>query len=356
VTLPPRLPLAARPARNEALASYLRRLACLNSLDGDDLWKRVTMPARGSRRLPDVAAVATLTGREPADLAAALPELRGPGPDWLSLRPAPQAGCPRCDAGHPGGPVYRLLPRHEYACARHRYWIGPPDVNQPGPELPGLPEIITAQRRHLQLVRQHGWEAVHDAILSAFMICGHLWTWQPHGIAGKRPLWELRGQALIPPGQAGTQFSASRVFAAVYPEAVSLAAVLASPRWRTLAAGPRSELRALADQLGRLLGIPACRPHPRDTGPTANKLGDEHWQSVSHFAPEPASRLPSKIGTLNTQSQALHDRTAPRFQWDRNAGRIILGHRTVQPVRIRRNSALMGYITGANSQHPTAKP
>jgi hypothetical protein len=58
--LPLRLPLTVRPARHEVLASYLRRLACLNCLDGDELWKRVTVPAAGSRwrRLPDAAAVA----------------------------------------------------------------------------------------------------------------------------------------------------------------------------------------------------------------------------------------------------------------------------------------------------------
>jgi hypothetical protein len=357
VTLPPRLPLAVRPARNETLASYLRRLASLNSLDGDELWRRVTVPVtRSARRLPDAPAVAALTGREPAALAAALPELRGPGPGWKPLRHVPQPGCPRCDAGHPGGQVYRLLPCHEYACIRHRYWIGPPDVNRPGPELPGLPEIITAQRRHLRLVRQHGWAAAHDSIMSGFMICGHLWLWQPPSGPGKRPLWERRGQALIPPGQAGAQFSASRVFAAVYPEAVSLAAVLASPRWRALAAGTRSDLRALAAELGRLVGLPAPRPHPRGTEPARNQLGDDDWLSVSHFAPEFTRRLPSKVGTLNAQSQALRDRTAPRFQWDQNAGRIILGHNAIRPVGIRRRSVLMEYISRAIWQNRPPNP
>ena len=137
--LPPRLPLTVRPARNEVLASYLRRLAALNCLDGDQLWKRVTVPAGGSRRRPDAAAVAALTGRPPAALAAALPELRDPASAWQSLRNVPQPGCPRCDAAHPGGQVYRLLPLCEYACTRHRYWIGPPDIAGPAPHCPGFP-------------------------------------------------------------------------------------------------------------------------------------------------------------------------------------------------------------------------
>jgi hypothetical protein len=356
VTLPPRLPLAVRPARNEILASYLRRLATLNCLDGDQLWKRVTVPAAGSRRRPDAAAVAALTGRPPAALAAALPELRDPASAWPPLRNVPQPGCPRCDAGHPGGQVYRLLPHHEYACTRHRYWIGPPDISRPGPALPGLPEIITAQRRHLRLVRQHGWAPVHDGVLTGFMICGHLWRWQTPGAAGTRPAWEHRGQALIPPGRAAAQFSASRVFAAVYPEAVSLAEVLASPRWRTLATGTRTDIRMLADEIGRRVGIPACRPHPRDAEPAADQPGDFYWRPVNYFPPDFTGRPPSKLGTLSAQTQALLDRTAPRFQWDRHAGSIIVGHRCIQPVGARKRSALMEYISRASWQKKSSEP
>ena len=287
--LPPRLPLTARPARQRGPRVLPAQARRLNSLDGDDLWKRVTVPAGGSRRLPDAAAVAALTGRAPA-----APGRRAPRAARSRARPGVAAARPPARLPPlrrpptPAGRSYRLLPRHEYACARHRYWIGPPDINQPGPELPGLPEIITAQRRHLQLVRQHGWEAVHDAILSGFMICGHLWTWQLHGTPGKRPLWERRGQALIPPGQAGAQFSASRVFAAVYPEAVSLAAVLASPRWRA-----------------------------RPPGPAANSARSPTSSAASSASPPPAS--PPRHRTCREQApatapapgQPLRPRTSP---------------------------------------------
>ena len=43
-------------------------------------------------------------------------------------------------------------------------------------------------------------------------------------------------QILIPPGAESSQFSASRIFAAAYPEAVALAGLIASPAWRSLAA------------------------------------------------------------------------------------------------------------------------
>ena len=46
---------------------------------------------------------------------------------------------------------------------------------------------------------------------------------------------------LIPHGSEHRKFSASRVFAAVYPEAVDLAALIASPAWRSRAAGNDDE-------------------------------------------------------------------------------------------------------------------
>ena len=84
-----------------------------------------------------------------------LPELH-PAPDWSALRHQPQPGCPRCDARHPGGPVTHLLPHHRYVCTRHRYWIGPPDIDQPATGLAGLDDIVRAQRQHLRLLGRHG--------------------------------------------------------------------------------------------------------------------------------------------------------------------------------------------------------
>jgi hypothetical protein len=65
-------------------------------------------------------------------------------------------------------------------CTRHRYWIGPPDARQPATPLsPGLADIVQAQWRHLRLLRRHGTAATYDAVLTGFLICGHLWTDQP---------------------------------------------------------------------------------------------------------------------------------------------------------------------------------
>ena len=42
--LPRRLPISVPPAPHEIVASYLARLATLNSHDGDQLWRRISTP------------------------------------------------------------------------------------------------------------------------------------------------------------------------------------------------------------------------------------------------------------------------------------------------------------------------
>src|SRR5262249_57767694 len=138
-------------------------------------------PGRAPRRretLPDRPAAAP--ARPAEHLGLALPELRHPEPDWQAWRYQPQPRCPRCDARHDGGPVTRLLPHHRYVCTRHWYWIGPPDAGQPATPLgPELADIIQAQWRHLRLLRRYGSAATYDAVLTGFLICGHLWGYQP---------------------------------------------------------------------------------------------------------------------------------------------------------------------------------
>lgn len=216
-----RLPVAVPPARQETLASYLARLASLHGLDPRELWRQASAPAP---RCIDPGRLASITGRPPGHLARALPELRDPEPDWQAWRHQPQPRCPRCDARHDGGPVTRLLPHHRYVCTRHKYWIGPPDAGQPATPLgPQLDDIVQAQGRHLRLLRRHGAAATYDAVLTGFLICGHLWAGRPGEWPGPWHQWTRRAENLIPPGTEPARFSASRIFAAAYPEAVSLA-------------------------------------------------------------------------------------------------------------------------------------
>ena len=360
--LPRRLPITVPAARHETVASYLARLATLNGLDGDDLWRQATLPGpTPSRRTPDPWLLSALTGRQPGHLAGALLELRDPAPAWDTFRHAPQTGCPRCDARHCGGPVFRLFPHHRYVCARHRYWIGPPDIGHPGPCLDGFPAILAAQRRHLRLVRRHGWAAAYDAVLTGFMVCGHLWengfgaAFHPDstlaGLLHKRSLWDMRSLVFIPPGSEQQTFSASRLFAAVYPEAIDIAAILSSPTWRKLAAGDDDQLSRFTQEIGPRIGVDGYQPRD-NRDPMAHWIEQDCWRAPSQppatFASAPGHRRPGHLAKAVTKaSRDRHDNSAWWFSRNRRPGSVILHHRTVHPVVIRAWSTPMDNYTGA---------
>ncbi|MEW9518389.1 hypothetical protein [Streptomyces tubercidicus] len=180
--------------------------------------------------MPDKLSAAT--GRPLQHLAGALPELRTPAPDWKLFRHEPQPGCHHCTARHPGGPVVQLLPHHRYVCTRHRIWIGPPDVTDLTTSLDTLPEVVHAQRQHLRILQRHGWAITYDAVLTAILICGQLWSLPETENGDAWHDWIRRANLLIPPGTSESTFSVSRLCAAVYPEAVALASRLASPYWK----------------------------------------------------------------------------------------------------------------------------
>lgn len=195
-----RLPIAVAPARRETVVSYLSRLANLHGLQLRELWEPITTPRPGSRRRDVVAdRLAAATGHHRDHLARALPELQ-PAQDWTVLRHQP--GCPLCDARHRGGPVTRLLPHHHYVCTRHRYWLGPPDLDQTATALTDeLDDLVLAQRRHLRLLRRHGPIATYDAVLTAFLLCGHFWSDWSQDDAIARSNWDRRADILIPCGR-----------------------------------------------------------------------------------------------------------------------------------------------------------
>jgi len=238
-----RLPITIRPAHQEIAVSYLARLATLHELPVDELWQQVSRPKTKSsptRRL-DGDLLATVANQPRHRLDRAIIELRDPEPDWLALRHEPQQGCWRCDAHHPGGPVLHLLAHHHFVCTRHRVWIGPPDqVDHPQPSLGELPEVVAAQHRHLRLLRRLGPAATFDAVLTGFLICAHHWNFIDTTTAVDSDAWhdwDRRAQLLIPPETENDTFSTSRLFAAAYPEAIAVAELVGSLRWRRLAAG-----------------------------------------------------------------------------------------------------------------------
>lgn len=254
--------------------------------------------------------------------------------------------------------MFRILPHHRYVCTRHRYWIGPPDINDRGPHLEIFPEVVAAQRRHLRLVRRHGWPAVYDAVLTAFMICANLWDKDvdeadpDDGAAAlNQMVWNVRSYVFIPPHTERQTFSASRLFAAIYPEAVSIAALIASPTWRRLAAGDDKQLSRFTAEIGWRLGDPYYQPHS-EHDPIAHWIEQDCWRPPSSppttFAAAPGHRRPSHLATTVTRSsQTRHDKAALWFSRKRRPGRVILFHRTVHPVIVRQWSTPMETFSGA---------
>ena len=338
---PARLPIPAAPARYETLASYLSRLANLHGMPIRELWEPISTPRPGTKRrdvLPD--ALAALVGRTRGQLAGALPGLH-PNLDWTAWRHQSQPGCPRCDARHDGGPVARLLPHHHYVCTRHRYWIGPPDAGGPATALDaGVPEfddIVSAQRRHLRLLRRNGSATAFDAILTGFLICGHLWDErleQWHQIVTR---WSRRAALLIPNGAEHTQFSASRIFAAVYPEAVAIAGLVASPAWRHLAAGEAELQHQFQREAGMRLARAGYQP-PAGGDAIAHWMRFDSWRPPSRqhtTFPQTREHGATRRAAASTSSIERQKRGALWFAVNRRGGGVILHHRHIRPVLIR---------------------
>lgn len=340
-----RLPITIRPAHNEIAISYLTRLAALHDLPLADLWSQVSRRVDGKSPRLDVDLLAMAASQPHDRLARALVELRDPEPDWLTLRHEPQRGCPRCDAPHPGGAVLHLFGHHDYVCIRHRIWIGPPDqIDQRLPSLVELPEVVNAQRKHLLLMRLLGPAATFDAVLTGFLICAHRWnlideTLDKHVVEDGDVWhhWTRRADLLIPRGTEQDTFSPSRVFAAAYPEAVGLAALIGSLRWRRLAAGDPDGQREFAAEIGRRLGLRDYRPR-RLKDPIAHWIQDDCWRRPSL----PVGNYRTAItfgGSSFRKPDKRHEqsRTTGSFWFGKNrhAGTVMLHHRSMAPVIFR---------------------
>lgn len=345
-----RLPIAVAPAHHETAASYVARLATLHGVPFPELWRQVSRPRQSASTTMVIAGdrLAAVTGIPETRLARALVEIRQPEPDWLAFRHEPQHGCPRCTARHPGGAVRQLFPHHRYVCTRHRIWIGPPDLtDQPYPALDQLPEIVAAQRAHLRLLHRLGPAATYDAVLTGFLICGHRWDQPAHDPDDARLTWHERAGALIPSGEEQDTFSTSRLFAAVYPEAVKTAALIGLLHWRRLAAGGPQEQRRFAAEIGRRLGEPDYRPHVAED-PIAHWIDEDCWHPPS--PPKTTYRTARSFGSsaipkANQQSIDRNRRSATWFARNHRGGRVILYHRHIGPVLVRDWSTRMDLFT-----------
>jgi hypothetical protein len=148
------------------------------------------------------------------------------------------------------GDVWCVRP-DQRVCRRHRRWLG--GLTRPSGEqhdLTPLPEVRRAQQRHYQLLRRHGVDAGRSAIYRATAILDE-WTergdWSEHRERRLARLFVTSGH--LPPGTGARRL-------VNYPEIVTLAGLLASEHWSSLASSRRRPDRGRFDaEVARRLQI-----------------------------------------------------------------------------------------------------
>jgi hypothetical protein len=145
--------------------------------------------------------------------------------------------------------------------------------------------------------------------------------------------------------------------------AVALASLIASPAWRSLAAGDPAEQQQFITAIGQRLGRPGYQPP--DTGDAI-----AHWMKYDSWRPPsrphtifPQTRRcgygPDRPAMTSRQSLQRHERSTLWFQLYRRGGRVILHHGHIRPVLIRDWSPSMDGITATiwasqTTLHPQA--
>lgn len=244
-----RLPTPVAPFPSETLASYLGRLARANHLTRQVLdWHLGRTGAVGNDVDPE--RLAAVIGRREAVLRLALPEL-GRHP---SAQTEIRAACRRCAARRGiAGRVSCWVPGHPYVCIRHRIWIGPGVLAfEDQHDLGRLPEVASAARRHRRLVAHHGAAQTRRAYRSAYEVT---LGWAEQGWWARH--LDRRLCLIAPPHPLLVGRPALN--AAIYPETVSLAAIMLSPTWVAAAASPHGRQRFYAE-VARRLDLPDYRP------------------------------------------------------------------------------------------------
>ena len=242
----PRLPVPVAPFPTETVGSYVTRLALANHLQLATLADYLRGPGT-TRTRPDIERLAAATGKSRLVLQHALPEL-----DPHRLRP--QLGCSRlacrfCAAARGiSSPVTCWAMGYPDVCLRHRRWTGPTvlDVGKQR-DLSRVPEVLAAAKRHYVLLREHGPLRAHRAFQDALEVT---LEWVRRGWWGRhrdRRLWQLSAGSVV-------LIRDPVLHAALYPETVRLACILASPYWVRVAvsAGQGDQGRFYAEVARRL--------------------------------------------------------------------------------------------------------
>ncbi len=235
----PRLPIPVPPYPDETLWSFTSRLRHANHLTVgtiDDLRKETGY---------DLATVLEqLTGYGHRDLLCALPELRSQSdvdryPELAGRVIAGSGrGRPACEhcarartARHSTGigTAFVWATHEQLVCHRHQRWLGDGTAD-PGTQLSirHCSDITRANRRHRNLIVRLGREHVRGIYAAATTIVRKWFRRGDRYTSTSRRLDTLLGD------RDSCSFLEPHPHAALYPNAVALTAILASPYWRTL--------------------------------------------------------------------------------------------------------------------------
>lgn len=232
--LPRPLPRRVRPFPRETIESYLGRLARANRLDAQAL--RVYVVGHKGRSAPvPLARLAALTSLPENSLRYAIPDLdpADSGPSWALpgvTRQDRSSGspCRRCVLARGTNDSVQCWKLSEKViCLRHRRWIGGWS-GEDQPDLSAQPDILRAHKRHLRLVRRFGRDTVSYAYAAAYAICR-----QWHNQFAYDEGFYQRMRLFHGPGAWAMPATHPTIAAAIYPQAVALARLLASPYWQS---------------------------------------------------------------------------------------------------------------------------
>ncbi len=162
-------------------------------------------------------------------------------------------------------------------------------------------------------------------------------VWEPISLPAAHR-WNSRTAALIAYGAEHHRFTASRIFAAVYPDAVTIAGLIADPAWRQRAAGDYDQRQRLLREIGARLGRPDYQPPDNgdaiahwikyDSRQPPSRAHTTFLQTREHGAIRPATTRPNSI--------ERQERSALWFSIrGRRGGTVILHHRHIAPVLVR---------------------
>lgn len=241
-TLTPRpLPRTAVPVPGEYYIDYISRLAAANHLELPELTGALADPAAvvlppASRKQHQQERLAAAAGQPIARIARLYWDdhgdyFRDPGGFHQLLRPA----CRRCTARLGiTGPVACRMPDHQAVCRRHRLWTGPAARTHAGQlDVSQLPEVLSAQRRHLALLNRHQRHEVEATVSTAITAVRQALrdgTWIPGQRRRMQQLapgtWQqaLAGVLGASPARQDDSPGRSAVEIAIYPDVVWLTA------------------------------------------------------------------------------------------------------------------------------------